>query len=81
MISIIQWTSKYSLSPNSPKIITGVYSRAKAIVEEARLGNYGTIVVGRRGLSKVQEFFIGRGSNQVIQLAKKKRGLGDELNS
>ena len=53
------------------KIITGVRSRAEAIVEEARLGNYGTIVVGRRGLSKVQEFFIGRVSNKVIQLAKK----------
>ena len=51
-------------------IITGVHSRAGAIVEEARLGNYGTIVVGRRGLSKVQEFFMGRVSNKIIQLAK-----------
>ncbi|MCD6271346.1 MAG: universal stress protein [Deltaproteobacteria bacterium] len=53
------------------KIITGVRSRAGAIVEEAKLGNYGTIVVGRRGLSKVQEFFMGRVSNKIIQLAKK----------
>jgi nucleotide-binding universal stress UspA family protein len=52
------------------KIVTGVASRAKAIVEEAKAGGYGTIVVGRRGLSRVEEFFMGRVSNKVIQLAK-----------
>jgi nucleotide-binding universal stress UspA family protein len=50
------------------KLITGVSSRAGAIIEEARKGGYGTIVVGRRGLSKVQEFFMGRVSRKVIQL-------------
>jgi nucleotide-binding universal stress UspA family protein len=54
----------------STKIITGVYSRAVAIFEEAKEGGYGTIVVGRRGLSKVREFFMGRVSNKLIQLAK-----------
>ncbi len=53
------------------KIITGARSRAKTIVEEAKRGGYGTIVVGRRGLSKVQEFFMGRVSNKVVQLAKR----------
>jgi len=53
------------------KIITGAQSRAKTIVEEAKRGGYGTIVVGRRGLSKVQEFFMGRVSNKVVQLAKR----------
>lgn len=52
------------------KIVTGAASRAKAIVEEAKNGGYGTIVVGRRGLSRVEEFFIGRVSNKVMQLAK-----------
>lgn len=52
------------------KIITGAYSRAEAIVQEANEGGYGTIVVGRRGLSRVKEFFMGRVSNKVIQLAK-----------
>ena len=52
------------------KLITGVASRAGAIVEEAKKGSYGTIVVGRRGLSKVEEFFMGRVSNKVIHLAK-----------
>ncbi len=29
------------------------------------------IIVGRRGLSGVREFFIGRVSNKVIRLARK----------
>ncbi|MCP4195522.1 MAG: universal stress protein [Proteobacteria bacterium] len=52
------------------KVARGVSSRAGAIIEEARIGGYGTIVVGRRGLSKVKEFFIGRVSNKVVQLRK-----------
>jgi nucleotide-binding universal stress UspA family protein len=52
------------------KTVTGVASRAKAIVDEARKGDFGTIVVGRRGLSRVEEFFMGRVSNKVLQLAK-----------
>ena len=35
-----------------------------------REGGYGTIVVGRRGLSKVYEFFMGRVSDKVLHLAK-----------
>lgn len=52
------------------KLIEGASSRAGAIVEEARAGGYGTIVVGRRGLSTVYEFLMGRVSNKVIQMAK-----------
>jgi nucleotide-binding universal stress UspA family protein len=52
------------------KIVTGAASRAKAIVEEANREGYGTIVVGRRGLSRVEEFFMGRVSSKVVQLAK-----------
>lgn len=52
------------------KTVSGVASRAKAIVDEARKGDFGTIVVGRRGLSRVEEFLMGRVSNKVLQLAK-----------
>ena len=52
------------------KIVTGALSRAKAIVEEAKKEGYGTIVLGRRGLSRVEEFFMGRVSSKVMQLAK-----------
>ena len=54
------------------KTMTGVASRAKAIVDEARKGGFGTILVGRRGLSRVEEFIIGRARNKVLQLAKEK---------
>jgi nucleotide-binding universal stress UspA family protein len=50
------------------KVVKG----ASTIVDEAEQGGYDTIVVGRRGLSKVQEFFMGRVSNKVIHLAKDK---------
>jgi nucleotide-binding universal stress UspA family protein len=52
--------------------ITGVSSRAGAIVEQANTMDYGTIVVGRRGLSRVQEFLMGRVSNKVLHLARNK---------
>jgi len=54
------------------KIVTGASTRSSAIADEAEQGGYDTIVVGRRGLSKVQEFFMGRVSSKVIQLAKDK---------
>ena len=54
----------------STKTASGVASRAKAIVEEAKNGGYGTIVVGRRGLSRVEEFFMGSVSSKVMQLAQ-----------
>lgn len=50
----------------SEKIISGVYSRSDAIVKEAEDGGYGTIVVGRRGLSKVDAFFMGRVGHEVV---------------
>ncbi|MBW2576267.1 MAG: universal stress protein, partial [Deltaproteobacteria bacterium] len=53
------------------RMITGVPSRAGAIIVEALKDGYGTIVVGRRGLSHVEEFFMGRVSNKVIQMARK----------
>jgi nucleotide-binding universal stress UspA family protein len=54
------------------KLVSGVPSRAEAIVKEAREGDYGTIVLGRRGLSKVQEFLLGRVSNKVINVIRRR---------
>lgn len=53
------------------KIVTGAVSRAGAIVNEAEIDGYGTIVVGRRGLTNLSDFFMGRVSNKVIQLTRK----------
>ncbi|UCF01869.1 MAG: universal stress protein [Deltaproteobacteria bacterium] len=52
------------------KIAAGTATCPRAIVEEARDGGYGTIVVGRRSLSGVKQYFIGRVSNKVLKLAK-----------
>jgi len=54
----------------SAKTITSVRSRAAAIVQEARQEGYGTIVVGRRGISEVTEFAMGRVTNKLTQLAR-----------
>ena len=51
------------------KVVTGTMSRAGGILEEATNGGYGTIVLGRRGLSRVREFLLGRVSNKVLQMA------------
>ena len=45
---------------------------ARDIVKEAREGDYGTIVLGRRGLSKAQEFLLGRVSNKVIHIIRRR---------
>ena len=42
---------------------------ARAIVDEARSG-YDLIVLGRRGLSGIKEFFLGSISQKVLQSAK-----------
>ncbi len=54
----------------STKVITGATTRAGTILEEAKSGGYGTIVVGRRGLSTVEEFDMGRVSNKLVQTGK-----------
>jgi nucleotide-binding universal stress UspA family protein len=53
------------------EIIKGAKSRAGAIVDAAERGNFDTIVVGRRGLSRVQQFFTGRVSTKVLQVGRK----------
>jgi nucleotide-binding universal stress UspA family protein len=52
------------------KIVTGVDSRAGALIEEAKQSTCSTIMVGRSGVSQVEEFNIGRVSNKVIHQAK-----------
>lgn len=54
------------------KIARAVGNSAHAIMQEAEEGSYDTILVGRRGLSRVEEFTMGRISRRVIQLAKDK---------
>ena len=53
------------------KTVTGVLSRAGAIVNAANKGGWATIVVGRRGLSEISELFMGRVSKKVVHAGRK----------
>ena len=43
---------------------------ARDILDEMAAGGYGTIVVGRRGISKAEQFLFGSVSNKIVQNAK-----------
>ena len=53
----------------SSKAVLHSTSRAGDILQEAQEGGYGTIVMGRRGLSKVREFLMGRVTSKVLSRA------------
>ena len=52
------------------RIVTGVPSRAKALIEKAQKTDCGSIIVGRRGISQVEDFNIGRVCQKVLHRAK-----------
>ncbi|MBW1982562.1 MAG: universal stress protein [Deltaproteobacteria bacterium] len=43
---------------------------AEAIIDEARAGRYRTLILGRRGLSRIKEFFMGSVSKKVVGEAR-----------
>ncbi len=54
----------------SSKSVLHSTSRAGDILQEAKEGGYGTIIMGRRGLSKVREFLMGRVTSKVLSRAE-----------
>jgi len=62
------------LFPNQikKKIVLKNTDISQAILLEAHQGGYETIVVGRRGISKAKEFFMGSVSNKILQQAGNK---------
>jgi nucleotide-binding universal stress UspA family protein len=60
----------FDASRTTTTIVKGALSRSAAIVETADRGGFDTIVVGRRGLSRVEQFFAGRVSTKVLQLGR-----------
>lgn len=54
----------------STRFVSGAVSRAAEIAKCAEAENYGIIVLGRRGVSRVRDFFIGRVTNKVLHLAR-----------
>jgi nucleotide-binding universal stress UspA family protein len=53
------------------QVITGKISRAVAIAKTAESSGYGTIIVGRRGLTVIKEFLMGRVTLKVLHRAYK----------
>lgn len=51
------------------KIIDDAASRAGSILQEAKTGGYDTIVLGRKGLSRTDDFSMGRVTAKVVQMA------------
>jgi len=49
------------------RVVAGSRSAADDILAEAGEGQYGTIVLGRRGISKAKAFFMGSVTNKVLQ--------------
>lgn len=54
----------------STKVVDGSRSAANDILEEASSSGCGTLVLGRRGLTGVQEFFMGSVSRKVLENCK-----------
>lgn len=52
------------------KMMLGFQSRATSIYNEAEKNGFGTIIIGRRGISVVEEFFMGRVARKITQMAK-----------
>lgn len=52
------------------RVVKNAFSRAGAVVDLAVAEDFGTIVVGRRGLSRVQEFTMGRVGNKILHLGR-----------
>ena len=61
----------FSTKRLSRDILTMETSRAAAITHKAEKEDYGTIAVGRRGISKVEEFIMGRVSTKVLNMVTK----------
>ncbi len=55
----------------STDILKKKTSRAAALVAKAKKEGYGTVVVGRRGLTVVEEFLMGRVSTKVLNMVTK----------
>ena len=51
-------------------ILRSYMSRSEGLLDEAKKNNCGTLMVGRHGHSRVEEFFLGRVGDKLVQLAQ-----------
>ncbi len=67
-----QRLEKAGYKPNRihTEVISGVESRAMAMVQYARQNEIGTLVMGRRGLSQVEDFIMGRVGHKIVNTVR-----------
>ena len=66
------WLNKSDIQEERIKtlVVSDVVSRAMALIQAAEKSNCATIVVGKRGVSEVIDFPMGRVTNKLIQMAR-----------
>jgi nucleotide-binding universal stress UspA family protein len=52
------------------EVVSGVESRAMAMVQFARRNDIGTLIMGRRGLSRVEDFIMGRVGHKIVNTVR-----------
>jgi len=52
------------------EVISGVESRAMAMIQYARENEIGTLIMGRRGLSRAEDFIMGRVGHNIVNTVR-----------
>ena len=52
------------------EVVSGVESRAMAMIQFARQNDVGTLIMGRRGLSRVEDFIMGRVGHKIVNTVR-----------
>ncbi|MBL0712178.1 MAG: universal stress protein [Desulfosarcina sp.] len=57
------------------EVMTGVESRSTALIQFARQNEIGSMVMGRRGLSRVKDFIMGRVGHKIVNTVRNRAVL------
>lgn len=52
------------------EVVSGAESRAMAMIQFARQNDIGTLIMGRRGLSRVEDFIMGRVGHKIVNTVR-----------
>ncbi|TWI75298.1 nucleotide-binding universal stress UspA family protein [Desulfobotulus alkaliphilus] len=52
------------------RIVTGYMNRSLGLLDTAEKEGWGTIFVGRRGISRIQDFLMGRVGEKLVEMAR-----------
>lgn len=69
-VGLLQEAGVAAEAVQSKFIVTDEPGIAQGLLSEQKAGRYGTLVVGRRGVTKAEEFLFGSVSNKIIHHAR-----------